>query len=603
MSLTEGAVQALVDGALPQDYPNAVFQIVNVKRITTSTNQDRFRVMISDGKVTMPAMLGANIAASDELLNSVICAEQYLNNAIKGKRLLILVKMRVVKPGSEVGGRMGNPVNPHASSSSTGNGTASAMPAAPQGSVGAPSNGVGGVRAAPIGNGAPAPYSHQQPAQRATQGDMRVFPIVSLTPYQNRWTIRVRLTQKTKIKTWSNARGDGRVFSCDFLDDSGEIRATAFNQAVDKFYDLLEVDKMYYVSKGSLKPARKEFTSIKNEYEMYLNQDTNIELCQDGSDMPRQKYNFMKLSNLSGLNNNSLCDILGVVISAEELSSVTAKSSGQQITKRDLTIADDTGVSMRCTLWQNEAEDFDGTGNPIIVIKGAKKSDFNGCSVSSSMNSALIVNPDIPEAHQLRGWWSSEGQSMQFNSVSVGGGGGGGHTNVFKVLSQIKDENLGYSDKPDYFSTMATILYLKKDNCLYQACPADDCKKKVLEDNGGYRCEKCDKTYPDFKYRLLLSCNVGDFSSNQWVTSFNEQAELFLGKSAAELGELKSMEEEYDEAFAQATWKRYDVRVRAKTDTYQDETRVRCVCMSATPVDVKAASRRLIDEIHRLQSQ
>ena len=30
----------------------------------------------------------------------------------------------------------------------------------------------------------------------------------------------MRVTQKTRVKTWSNARGDGRVFSCDFLDDS-----------------------------------------------------------------------------------------------------------------------------------------------------------------------------------------------------------------------------------------------------------------------------------------------------------------------------------------------------------------------------------------------
>ena len=54
---------------------------------------------------------------------------------------------------------------------------------------------------------------------------------------------------------------------------------------------------------------------------------------------------------------------------------------------------------------------------------------------------------------------------------------------------------------------MASIFFLK--SYLYfswlQACPGPDCKKKVTEDNGGYRCEKCDRVYPDFKYRLLLS--------------------------------------------------------------------------------------------------
>lgn len=561
--------------------------------------------MLSDGQTVMPAMLGASLTASDEMLHAIVCLDQYLNNSIKDKRILIVMKMHVVKTGAEVGERLGNPANSGTSGSNSSSTNSSAVhqgSSAGMASAGG-STGEAGRAAPPPVKNLSTPYNLQQPAQRAAQGDMRVFPIASLTPYQNRWTIRVRVTQKTRIKTWSNARGEGRVFSCDFLDDSGEIRATVFTNAVDKFYDLLEVDKMYYVSKGSLKPARKEFTSIKNDYEMYLNPDTIVERCEDSVDVPKQRYNFVKLSALQAVENNGLCDVIGVVTSTEDLSSVTARSSGAQIMKRDLTIADDSGCSVRCTLWQAEAEEFDGSGNPVIVIKAAKKSDFNGCSVSSSMNSSLSVNPDIPDAHRLRGWWTTEGQHATLNSMSVGGGGGGsGQSSVYKVLSQIKDEGLGFNDKPDYFSTIATIIYLKKDNCLYQSCPAPDCKKKVLEDNDGYRCEKCDRVYPDFKYRLLLSANMADFSGNQWITGFNEQAELFLGKSAAELGELKTIEEEYDEVFASATWKRYDLRLRAKTDTYNDETRVRCVCMGATPVDTKSACRRLISEIQRLQA-
>lgn len=58
----------------------------------------------------------------------------------------------------------------------------------------------------------------------------------------------------------------------------------------------------------------------------------------------------------------------------------------------------------------------------------------------------------------------------------------------------------------DYFSSIATIVYIRKENCLYQACPSKDCNKKVVDQqNGMYRCEKCDKEFPDFKYRLMLS--------------------------------------------------------------------------------------------------
>lgn len=58
----------------------------------------------------------------------------------------------------------------------------------------------------------------------------------------------------------------------------------------------------------------------------------------------------------------------------------------------------------------------------------------------------------------------------------------------------------------DYFTCIATIVFLRKENCLYQACPSQDCNKKVVDQqNGMFRCEKCDREFPNFKYRLILS--------------------------------------------------------------------------------------------------
>jgi len=42
---------------------------------------------------------------------------------------------------------------------------------------------------------------------------------------------------------WRNARGEGKLFSVDLLDDQGgEIRATLFRDACDKFYDVFQVN-------------------------------------------------------------------------------------------------------------------------------------------------------------------------------------------------------------------------------------------------------------------------------------------------------------------------------------------------------------------------
>lgn len=63
-----------------------------------------------------------------------------------------------------------------------------------------------------------------------------------------------------------------------------------------------------------------------------------------------------------------------------------------------------------------------------------------------------------------------------------------------------------FSSQADYFSCVATLLHVRKDSCLYQACPSSDCNKKVIDQhNGRFRCEKCNRDFPNFEYRLLLS--------------------------------------------------------------------------------------------------
>ena len=52
----------------------------------------------------------------------------------------------------------------------------------------------------------------------------------------------------------------------------------------------------------------------------------------------------------------------------------------------------------------SQAEYFDGSGHPVVAIHGAKVTDFGGVSLSCPGSSIFQLNPDIPEAHQLRGW-------------------------------------------------------------------------------------------------------------------------------------------------------------------------------------------------------
>ena len=60
----------------------------------------------------------------------------------------------------------------------------------------------------------------------------------------DRWTIRARVGFKSNVRTWSNSRGEGKLFNMNLIDESGEIRCTLFKEQVDKYYDLVQVNKV-----------------------------------------------------------------------------------------------------------------------------------------------------------------------------------------------------------------------------------------------------------------------------------------------------------------------------------------------------------------------
>ncbi|XP_035220738.1 replication protein A 70 kDa DNA-binding subunit-like [Stegodyphus dumicola] len=591
--LTSGALNRILNG---EDVANAIIQILGCKKIQGSGN-DRFRLLISDGVHSYAfAMLGTqlnHLVANKELEKfTVVRVDKCVCNQVQqDKKVIILLSLTVLTPGSEVGDKLGNPtiLGPNATSASAV--TASEASNAAKTSI------INGPSKPPAQTNLQMNGSSQQP----------VHPISSLTPYQNKWTIKARVTSKTPIRTWNNSRGEGKLFSVNLLDETGEIRATGFNDAVDKFYDLLEPNKVFYISRATLKTANTKFNSVKNDYEMSFNNDTCIQPCEEASStIPMLQFDFVPIAQIEQVDKDTNIDVIGVCKSASDVLTFTARTTNKELVKRDIRLVDRSNKEVSLTLWGTDAEKFDGSMNPVVAVKGARVSDYNGRSLSVTMSSVLQINPDIKEAHMLKGWYDREGCNLELESISGKSGAvSGSMGGQWKTFAQATSENLGMGDKADYYVSKATVVMLRKENCMYMSCPSEDCKKKVIDMNNGiYRCEKCSREYNEFKWRLLLSISVADFTENQWVTCFQEAAECILGITAEELGSLKeSNEERYNDVLTDANFKSYIFKLRTKMETFNEESRLKTAVVSASPVDPVSYTKKIMADIKQMEQE
>lgn len=120
------------------------------------------------------------------------------------------------------------------------------------------------------------------------------------------------MTNKTPIRTYTNQKGEGKLFSVELIDNTGEIRANGFNEQVDKFYDMLQIDSVYYISRGILKTANKQYSKLDNDYEMTFSNDTVIEPCEEeDNSLPHMNFNFVTFSDLVHKNANEFIGWLG----------------------------------------------------------------------------------------------------------------------------------------------------------------------------------------------------------------------------------------------------------------------------------------------------
>ncbi|CAG5089000.1 Oidioi.mRNA.OKI2018_I69.PAR.g12044.t1.cds [Oikopleura dioica] len=431
-----------------------------------------------------------------------------------------------------------------------------------------------------------APARGKENAKPAT-ADGRFMSIMTLTPYMNKWVIKARVTQKSALKEYQNAKGAGKLFSFTVEDGTCDLKISAFNDEVDKFMNIIEKGKVITISNGSLKPKNPQYNRTKHDYECTLGRNTAIEeVMDDDGDIPEMSFDF------------------------ENISKIIAERAKGAFVDRDLEVVDDsTKEKLRCTLWGKQAVEFNAERGQVLAVKGASVGEFQGKTLSVGRDSEIVLDFTEKDGERLRVWWQQEGQDSTFEGQS-GANTGGGKKNQMVTLDALM-HGANYEtegDKPYWFNSKCYLTYIKKDRMVYKGCVGKEgtgCNKKLIEeDDGTYRCEKCNSNFQDFNYRIMMNAAVTDGRGQHFCTFFGDTAEQILDISSKDLGEMfMSDGNEFDDFINTKSCLEFILGGRAKSEIYQDEQRLRVAAQRVAQIDYNKYGMDLINRMKEFENK
>lgn len=107
-------------------------------------------------------------------------------------------------------------------------------------------------------------------------------PIQALVCNTKDWKIKARVSKKYDKRFWDNSRGKGCLMNFELIDSfGGSISCTLFKEAVDKLDQYLKEGSVYTFSGGQVKLANLKYTSIKNDYTIVFDCNSEIIMVQD----------------------------------------------------------------------------------------------------------------------------------------------------------------------------------------------------------------------------------------------------------------------------------------------------------------------------------
>jgi len=156
------------------------------------------------------------------------------------------------------------------------------------------------------------------------------------------------------------------------------------------------------------------------------------------------------------------------------------------------------------TLWGDLAN-REFISDSILILKQLRIGEYNSNrNLSNSFSTQIITDcEEFPEYKVLASWLQqNDPKNININITDKGGLKAGKLKTLAKLEEESTQKLLEVSDKL-FSDVKAYIVFIRNNETAtlyYLSCPTDKCMRKVVEDSDGWRCEKCNKSFPEVQF-------------------------------------------------------------------------------------------------------
>ncbi|CAI2360742.1 unnamed protein product [Moneuplotes crassus] len=455
------------------------------------------------------------------------------------------------------------------------------------------------------------------------------------------WKIKVRITKRNQVINFNSCKGAGSILNIELIDSYGnQILGVFFNKALNKFDGLLKEKRVYIMSGGKIQLSHKStHSTIDNKYCINFPPEASIKEIIDDNSIPMLNYNFTSFNKIHLTRDGSFIDIIGVVHSMNTPMTFH-KNDGRSQTKRQITVVDESGILMQVCFWGDFKffESLEDNLHQVIVVKQAKVKTYGGSkSLNCFENVEVQLEPEIQRADEVSKWFeenlkkdleAKEKRIKQYKNDSKSADKKPkDDTYLIKELLSSLDAVQEFSDgkikcsmSNELFDTtesfrnprqpqvcyitvsgfIESLSYEKIENTIYLSCPKQDCKRKVFERDGKYKCEACREIYNKCNVKYALTVKVADPTGRVLVQFYDECAERVIGRRAAMIKEFLDKQEftKIRDIYKRCRFKPFTFTLKLRQSSYRQESRVQAIAYKLREVNYQHSNSEIIKRIN-----